>query len=896
MHLILTHEQADFDAIGAMLGAHLMQERAFPVLPRRLNRNVKAFLILYGAELPFVEINDLPAEPIDTITLVDTQSLVTLRGMSAKTIVHVVDHHTLRPDLSDQWNITLDQTGACTTLFIEGLREQNDLLNPVHATLLLLGIYEDTGSLTFASTTSRDARAVSYLLEQGASLQVASRYLNPGLSLEQRAVYDRLLLAAEDFTIKGQHIIVTSDEALEMTDEISSIAHKLRDLLDPSALFLIIQTGEGIRLVARSTTSQVDVSGVAAHFGGGGHDRASAALVKLPVNGKLPYQNETETPLFAVRRELFRILPEHIRPATTVRQIMSRQPLLLAPDTPAEKALNLMQRYGYEGYPIVRDGKIIGLLNRRAVDRAVAHHLNLSVASLMEAGDVVVHPDDTIERLRDVMISSGWGQIPVVDPVSGEIAGIVTRTDLLKHLTGHVPLPGRNNMAKKLETALQPARLALLKAVAAEARQIHLAVYIVGGFVRDLLLDRPSLDFDLVVEGDAIALARALEKRYGGRVLAHTRFGTSKWSIAPVREHLANALSDQLVLNPAELPASLDLISARQEFYDYPTALPTVERSSIKLDLHRRDFTINTIALRLDGNHYGDLYDYWGGLRDLQARLVRVLHSLSFVDDPTRQLRAVRFEQRFTFQIDERTLELMNESRPLIRNLSGDRLRHEINLIFEEEKATAMLDRLNELGLLSAIHPDLPWSEEIARDIEAALKGSFDPAWDLPKRVANLPTRIALAYLMWLERLPVEKAYRIAESLRLPGSLQTQIVMAIQLQRELPALIHAPPSQATQQLESIPTLALYSVYCLENMDEYKGVIQKYVTTWRHIQTTYSGEDLRLLGISPGPVYKKILDDLRAAWLDGLIKDHTGEQQMFNKMIADHQRLSEDQDG
>ena len=180
MHLILTHEQADFDALGAMLGAHLMQERGLPVLPRRINRNVKAFLTLYGAELPFVEVTDLPVEPIETITLVDTQSLVTLRGMNQNTIVHVVDHHALRPEIDDQWNVTLDQTGACTTLFIEGLREQNDVLNPVHATLLLLGIYEDTGSLTFASTTARDARAVSYLLEQGASLQVASRYLNPG--------------------------------------------------------------------------------------------------------------------------------------------------------------------------------------------------------------------------------------------------------------------------------------------------------------------------------------------------------------------------------------------------------------------------------------------------------------------------------------------------------------------------------------------------------------------------------------------------------------------------------------------------------------------------------------------------------------------------------------------
>ena len=120
--------------------------------------------------------------------------------------------------------------------------------------------------------------------------------------------------------------------------------------------------------------------------------------------------------------------------------------------------------------------------------------------------------------------------------------------------------------------------------------------------------------------------------------------------------------------------------------------------------------------------------------------------------------------------------------------------------------------------------------------------------------------------------------------------------MAIQLQRDLPTLIDAPPSQATQQLESIPTLALYSVYCLENMDEFRSPIHKYITTWRHIQPTYTGEDLRLLGISPGPIYKKILDELRAAWLDGLIKDHTGEQQLFNKMVADHQGLNEDHDG
>ncbi len=722
MHLILTHEQADFDAIAAMLGAHLMHEHTIAVLPRRMNRNVKAFLTLYGTELPFTEIGDLPREPVETITLVDTQSLITLRGMTKKTSIQVVDHHARKSDLPDSWNVTLDHTGACTTLFVEGLREHDGVIGPVFATLLLLGIYEDTGSLSYASTTARDARAVSHLLEQGANLQIANTYLNPPLSGDQRVLYDQLLSGLEKYDIQGQLILIAAAEATELSDEISTVAHKIRDLLDPAALFLFVLTNEGLRLVARSTTDQVDVAGVAAKFGGGGHNRAAAALLKIPTTGLLPFQAEGETSLTAVKKELLRILPEHIKPSARVRQIMSRQPLILTPGTSADKALQLMQRYGYEGYPIAKDGKIIGLLNRRSVDRAVSHRMNLTAASLMEAGEVFVRPDDSIEHVRDVMINSGWGQIPVIEPSTGEITGIVTRTDLLKHMTGRDPLPGRTNLAAQLETSLPPARFILLKAVASEARRLHQALYIVGGYVRDLLLGRPAVDFDLVVEGDAIALARSLEEKYGGRIQTHSRFGTAKWTLKPLRERLAALSPDHVGIDPHDLPVSLDLISARTEFYDYPTALPTVERSSIKLDLHRRDFTINTMALRLDGSHYGDLYDFWGGLRDLKSRQVRVLHSLSFVDDPTRQLRAVRFEQRFDFSIEARTLELMHEGHPLIHNLSGDRLRHELNLIFQEEKAPQMFSRLDELGLLSAIHPDLRWTSDSAHAVEQGFK------------------------------------------------------------------------------------------------------------------------------------------------------------------------------
>ena len=199
-----------------------------------------------------------------------------------------------------------------------------------------------------------------------------------------------------------------------------------------------------------------------------------------------------------------------------------------------------------------------------------------------------------------------------------------------------------------------------------------------GGFVRDLLVERPSIDFDVVVEGDAISLGKAVSKKYGGRVATHQRFGTAKWQIADIRDRLAEKLGNEYgqKVDACEFPDTLDLVSARREFYTHPTALPTVERGSIKLDLHRRDFTINTLAMRLDGNHYGELHDYWGGLADLHTGLVRVLHSLSFVDDPTRILRAIRFEQRFGYKIGDRTLELLTAALPLLDRVSGDRLRH----------------------------------------------------------------------------------------------------------------------------------------------------------------------------------------------------------------------------
>jgi tRNA nucleotidyltransferase (CCA-adding enzyme) len=868
MHVILTHEQADFDALASLLGAYLLDERAIPVLPRRMNRNIQAFLTLYGAELPFVDPRDLPNSPIQAVTLVDTQSMVSLKGLVPQTQVWVIDHHPLRDNLPSDWKITREEIGATTTLIVEALRENDILLMPIQATLLLLGIYEDTGSLTFGRTTARDLQAAAYLIEQGANLRIAADFLNHPLSPAQQVIYDQLRNQAETHRIHGHNIVITSADAQDMDEELSTIAHKLRDLLDPDAMFVLVTTRGGVQIIARSTTDHIDVAEILATFGGGGHDRAAAALVR----GR---------DIAEVKGELHHLLASQVRPAVTVAQIMSRDPQVLKPDTPVEEAARRMSRFGYEGYPVVQDGKVIGLLTRRAVDRAMAHNLHRTANSLMDAGQHTITPDDSIEQLQRLMTDSGWGQVPVVEPASGEVIGIVTRTDLLKILAPKPRLPGAQNLAERLDNFLPESHQRLLKAIAQMAHEKHSALYIVGGFVRDLLLSRPVLDYDLVVEGDAIQLASALARRYGGRVTSHARFGTAKW-------HLDQSIFNDLMAEingTRQALRTVDLVSARTEFYTYPSALPTVERGSIKLDLHRRDFTINTLALRLDGRHFGELHDYWGGLDDLHQRWVRVLHSLSFIDDPTRMLRAVRFEKRFDFQIERRTLDLLQEAISLLERVSGDRIRHELNHILVESHVCQIIARLDDLNLLSAIHPCLTWDSWLARTFSSLPITFPDPEWGLAEFDNVNALRRETAYLLWLLRLSDEQARLVCDRLRISVTQRRAIMEAVHLWKDLPSLLDQPPSRVVTRLEEVSAISRFGVYLAVEDPKQREMLLKYTTTWRKVAPRIDGHGLRRRGLPPGPLFREILSSLRNAWLDGEISTPEQETELMERLIA-----------
>jgi tRNA nucleotidyltransferase (CCA-adding enzyme) len=873
MHLILTHEQADFDAIASLLAARLLDPDAMSVLPRRINRNVRAYLTLYGEKLPFVEFGDLTRKRIERLTLVDTQSPVSVKGYSKRTQVHVVDHHPSDQTLDPSWTTHIEEVGATTTLFVEALQEAGIELAIVEATMLLMGIYEDTGSLSYPSTTPRDIRACAWLLDCDASLSIAAGFLDHPLSADQRALYDQLIEEAKTYSFHGLSVIIACGSAGGMVEEISTLAHKLRDLFDPDGLFVLVALNGGVQMVARSTVDSLDVGKIAERFGGGGHSRAAAALIR-------------DRSIEQIREKLLKYLAEVIKPAKTVGEIMSRGPQVLRPEEKVVKAAERMQRFGHEGYPVVDDVGVVGLLTRRAVDRAMTHGMqNQPVSSIMEAGDLVVHPLDSVQHLQRVMIQHGWGQVPVADPETDEIVGIVTRTDILKTLGGEVESTPMASLIDRLENALPETRLTLLKLVARQAEKHHDALYIVGGFVRDLLLGAPSVDFDLVVEVDAIGLARSLVETYGGRVSSHRRFGTAKWRLDLNHPNLRREFSGRSLIGD-DVPSSLDFVTARTEFYTHPTALPSVERGNIKLDLHRRDFTINTLALRLDGRYYGQLLDHWGGGRDLREGLIRVLHSLSFVDDPTRMLRAVRLEQRLGFDIEHRTLELLERASPLLDRVSGERIRSEMILIYQEARSSEIMRRLQQLGLLNTIHPSLLWDEWLEKCFTEAAAFVPPERWRLKVSPA---TELVFNGLLCF-RLAYEEAEAICERLHLPATMRTEILQANSLGRELPSQIaNTTPSEFVSRLKDCREgAAVITWVAFSDQPEVREMLDRYLSEWRYVAPTVDGDTLRALNLPPGPAYRHILWTLKAAWLDGVIKTAEEEGALLQQLVMEAQ--------
>ena len=428
------------------------------------------------------------------------------------------------------------------------------------------------------------------------------------------------------------------------------------------------------------------------------------------------------------------------------------------------------------------------------------------------------------------------------------------------------------NLKPKLEATLSSDQLRILHLVADAAPQNGLPLYIIGGSVRDLILGAVIKDLDLIVEGDAIALARTLGNIYGGKVTAHKKFGTAKWFLP---KDFRMESSD-----------TLDLISARSETYKHPAALPTVKMGSMDDDIHRRDFTINTLAIRLDGSHFGQLRDDLDGMGDLENGIVRALHKNSFIDDPTRMYRAVRYAERYGFKISEETLDMIPGARSFIAKLSAQRIRHELDLILEERNAASMLARLAELDLLQPIHSALFFDGSMQERLGNlhTHRGLQHPSpWNITK--GGQLNDSDLGWLLWLMSFPKDGITSLNARLRFASDLLASLFAVSMMFDDQSSFVGLKPSECVERLESFPVNAVEAMGYTVKDPRVKELFYEYISKWRYIKPHTTGDDLKALGIEPGPRYTVILRQLRNAWLDGELKTEDEEKRLLKTLVA-----------
>lgn len=871
MRIILTHTNADFDAVAALLAAHKLNPDAVPVLPERLNYNVRDFVNLYQNGLPFTAWEDFRPTKIQSVILVDVKRMPASLRISRRTPVQIIDHHPPPAEETAAQRVIHEPVGAITTYLVEQIQAAEITLNSLEATLLTLGIYSDTGALTYGTTTPRDVRAAAWLLEHGAVLDTVRRFLSPPLNSEQQDLLELLINATTSRTIEGYELIVCAVHSSVYVEQISSVAHRLRDLLDPAALFVVVEMPTSTMLVCRGTVDAVDLGAIASIFGGGGHARAAAATIH-------------EMPLEQIVERIWTELPWRVQPAVRVAALMSTGVKTVEAGRQLGDISIELRRIGHEGYPVVEDGRVVGLLTLRDADRALEHGLGeLSVREVMNAGEITLQPDDSVATLEQRMVSSGWGQIPIVD-AQQRLIGIVTRTDLIKHWARSHPArktERRNLNGEQLAAVLGATVARLLAQIAQSAQAQNLTLYMVGGVVRDLLLNRGNFDIDFVVEGDAIAFAEQLALLFGGRVTSFRPFGTAKWMLDAQSGAALNIALTQV-------PDHLDFATARNEFYEHPTALPTTYSGSIKLDLARRDFTINTLAIQLSpAFDHGRVLDFFGGERDLNTGIIRVLHSLSFIDDPTRILRAVRFEHRLNFAIETRTAALIQTALPMLRRITGERLRNELTLLLRETRAADALWNLQLRGILTAVHPAFTLDARFMLLFEQG--ALLSPAWDMPP-----PEVTDLRWHLLMACLPYDAVMPLCERLLIGKTLAESLLAAARLIHlpEVLASAEARPSSISEYLAEIPDLALWTVWLMSTEANVRARIAHYAKVWRHVQPQTTGETLIALGEKPGPHFGRVLRRLRHALLDNEIASHEDELLLLGRLLEEERQCDD----
>lgn len=868
--VITTHVNADFDALASMLAAQKLYPDALVVFAGSQERSLRDFFMDSATYLfNWAKIKEIDLDAVKRLVIVDTRQkgrignfgdIIGRPGLA----IHIYDHH---PSTADDITGSIEvikYTGATITILCRILRERGIEITPEEATIMALGLYEDTGSFTFSSTTEDDLVAAAYLLSKGANLKVVSNLITRELEPEQVAILNEMIQAAAHYVINGIDIVITTVSSESYLSDFAVLVHKFKDMDNLDVVFALARMEDRIYLIARSRLREVDVGVIAGAFGGGGHPYAASATIR-------------GLTLAQAEEKLVEILKKRVSPRWTAEELMSFPVIHVSPNVTIEDAHDTLTRYNVNVILVMENDRLSGMISRQVVERALHHGLKtVPVREYMNMEFSTIGRAGLLPEIQEKIIESKQRLLPVMD--NEKVLGVITRTDLLNAMVSdsrggvqqsfdsyRFKYTRRRNFVKLIEQRLPEEIGRLLKNIGEVADNLGYRAYAVGGFVRDLYLYRENLDIDIVIEGNGIHFAKTFAGLFGGRVRSHEKFGTA------------------VIILPNKL--KVDVATARLEYYKAPASMPTVELGSIKLDLYRRDFTINTLAVWLNKGEFGTLVDFFAAQKDIKDKTIRVLHNLSFVEDPTRVFRAIRFEQRFGFKIGKLTSNLIENAVKMgfLKKITGKRLFAELKLILEEEDPLLAVKRMNEYGLLHLIHPKIVFSNIMQR-LFINIRGVI--SWYDLLFLGESYKKWVTYFLGLIYSLNQKETEELCRSLEVPERYHEFFLhekgKGESFLQWFSLHPDAPNSALYAKLSPFSVETLLYLMAKAKKEKTRRAISTYFTRLRPIKIFLNGEDLKTLGFRPGPIYREIMKAVLDARLNGEVKTKEEELEFVRR--------------
>ena len=881
MDLVVTHNNADFDAFSSLVAAKKLYPHARLLMPGSQERAVREFLALVKDKIIVEKERTCDLKSVKRLILVDTRHKSRI-GIAAELLrkpsvdVHIYDHHPrTQYDIKGDKDI-FQEVGATVSIIIDILRKRKKLkISPLEATIMLLGIYEETGSLTYRTTTKLDVDTVSFLLSKGANLQAVSSYLNRKLTEEELTFLTSLISSTKVVMINGVNIAIAEGTIERFIGELGTIVRKLQDVENLPVLFVLFKMGEKIRVIARSRLKEVDVNKILKIFHGGGH--RSAASAKVP-----------EGNLDTFREKLIKTLKSNIKVKIFAKDIMNHSVRVIPSDKKIMESKKMLSRFGLKGAPVMDKSKLIGIITLGDIRKALKYRYgHASVKGYMSRAVIKIKPDTPLHVIQKIMFEKNVGRLPVLK--GRKLVGIVTRTDVLRSIhrdifKKHKPMRKKRsafNISTKMKKVLPKQILKLLHEIGQCANSQGYRAFVVGGFVRDILLGVGNFDIDIVVEGDAMAFGKRIADMYKASPVVYKKFGTST-----VLMDWPKGLSRPLW---AKTKFKIDFATARKESYEKPAALPTVEFSLLKDDLKRRDFTINAMAASINKGSFGQLIDFFGGEKDLENASIRVLHDASFIDDPTRIFRAVRFEQRFGFRIDKYTQDLIKNAirERMFNKTQNHRIRDELILMLQEKDPFRAIIRMKDLHELRFVHKKIKVQKQSKR-LFAEIKDSFK--WYDNSAFKKRHIDLWLLYLMaLLEKLDFKDTQAVCDKFTFRRSDRIRLLSCKKTCKKVIKLISSSgklrPSKLYSALEELSFEEILFIRAKVKSRTPLSKITDFFVRYNGVKTKIGGEDLKKLGMKPGPIYTKILTEVLHKKVDGELKTKKDELEYAKKLMS-----------